>query len=199
MFGNSFTPREKKLALFLVVVLFLLGFALKKEKSSGSLEGQEEKFQALDLDTSQEKPLVETPGTLYVHVTGAVKKPGLYEFSDPVRVMDVIESAGGFTETADPDQLNLAAKVEDEARIHVPEKGPKEEGENQKSLVKDRVNINQASLQDLLGIPGVGEKTAQKIIDYREKSPFQKPEDLKEVPGIGERKYEEMKDYLSVY
>lgn len=198
MFGKPFSPREKKLAIFLTLALFLLGFYAKNHQVNPLSQEALDPEEALEIDTSKDQPL-ESPSTIYVHITGAVQSPGLYEFSDPVRVMDVIETAGGMTDQADPDQLNLAAKVQDEARIHVPSKSEAQASQEQSNREHGKININTATIQDLQKIPGVGEKTAQKIIEKRQESPYQKPEDLKDLPGIGEKKFEEMKDYVSVF
>ncbi len=62
-----------------------------------------------------------------------------------------------------------------------------------------KININSADLSELTKIPGVGEKTAQKILDYRANNSFSSIEDIKNVPGIGDKKFESMKDYISTY
>lgn len=201
MWNKPFSPREKKLAVFLALVLFLLAFYAKNSRQGPKDQEDFDPAQALEMDTSQDQPIEKTAGGTYVHITGAVKKPGLYEFSEAVRVMDVVNTAGGFTDQADPDQLNLAAKVQDEARIHVPSKNEKtQQAQGQSSAQnQDKININTASLEDLQKIPGVGEKTAQRILEQRQESPYQKIEDLKNLPGIGDKKFEEMKDYVSVF
>lgn len=199
MWNKPFSPREKKLAVFLALVLFLLGFYAKNSRQVLKSQEDFDPAQALEVDTSQDQPIEKTANGTYVHITGAVKKPGLYEFSEPVRVVDVVNTAGGFTDQADPDQLNLAARVQDEARIHVPSKGEASDQAQGQSLDQAKININTASLEDLQKIPGVGEKTAQRILDQRQESPYQKIEDLKNLPGIGEKKFEEMKDYVSVF
>lgn len=199
MWNKPFSPREKKLAVFVALVLFLLGFYAKNSRQALKPQEDFDPAQALEVDTSQDQPIEKTANGTYVHITGAVKKPGLYEFSEPVRVVDVVNTAGGFTDQADPDQLNLAARVQDEARIHVPSKGEVSDQAQGQSLDQAKININTASLEDLQKIPGVGEKTAQRILDQRQESPYQKIEDLKNLPGIGEKKFEEMKDYVSVF
>ena len=199
MWNKPFSPREKKLAVFLALVLFLLGFYAKNSRQAPKPQEDFDPAQALEVDTSQDQPIEKTANGTYVHITGAVKKPGLYEFSEPVRVVDVVNTAGGFTDQADPDQLNLAARVQDEARIHVPRTGEVSDQAQGQSINQGKININTASLEDLQKIPGVGEKTAQRILDQRQESPYQKIEDLKNLPGIGEKKFEEMKDYVSVF
>lgn len=63
----------------------------------------------------------------------------------------------------------------------------------------EKININSADSSELQKIPGIGEKTAQKIIDYRSNNPFSSIEDIKNIDGIGDKKFESMKEYISIY
>ena len=67
-----------------------------------------------------------------------------------------------------------------------------------KELPSGKININTASITELMKLPGVGEATAQKIIEYRKNNPFNKPEDIMNVKGIGEKKFEKMKPFITV-
>ena len=60
------------------------------------------------------------------------------------------------------------------------------------------ININTADASELMKLKGVGEKTAEKIIEYRVQTPFEKPEDIMNVKGIGEKKYENIKNSICV-
>lgn len=60
------------------------------------------------------------------------------------------------------------------------------------------ININTADAAELMKLKGVGEKTAEKIIEYRVQTPFEKPEDIMNVKGIGEKKFEDIKDNICV-
>lgn len=138
---------------------------------------------------------------IYTHITGEIKKPGVYKMKAGTRMDDLVKEAGGLTDEADINQINLSEKLVDEERIIVPSKrGASEEGIT--SAVIDaktkKININKASLSELMTLPGIGDKTAQKFIDYREQKKFKKIEDVMNIEGIGENKFKNIKDYISV-
>ena len=144
---------------------------------------------------------------LKVHVTGAVARPGLYELDANSRVADALEKAGGATPAADLSQINLAAKMADGQQLIVPEKGAappagaaaatggQSSGSGSAaSAASQPVNLNAATLDQLTDLDGIGPKTAQKILDYREANGgFKSIEELLEVPGIGPAKFEQIK------
>jgi competence protein ComEA len=144
---------------------------------------------------------------VYVHVGGAVHHPGLYEVPDGSRVFDAVQAAGGATDQADLDSLNLASKVKDGDKILVPARvepgadpppGGASAGGGAAS-VGGLINLNSATLEQLDSLPGVGPSTAQKIIDYRtQHGGFRSVDELMEVPGIGPAKFAELKDQVTV-
>ena len=140
-----------------------------------------------------------------VHISGAVKNPGILKINSSKRVVDALEMAGGATDDADLDRINLAAKLHDEEKIYIPKIGEVSNNEIS-SLVSSgensnagKININTADSTELQKIPGVGAKTAEKIINYRSQNSFSSIEDIKNVDGIGDKKFESMKDYISTY
>lgn len=154
---------------------------------------------------------------IIVHVAGAVEKNGIVKLKPNARIVDAIEAAGGLADGADLTEVNLAYTVQDGQKIYIPsveEKNTKEiinkiitEGggnvivgsieENSKSTGK--ININKATAIELMNIPGVGEVTAAKIIEYREtQGTFKTIEDIKNVSGIGDAKFNAMKEYITV-
>ncbi len=131
-----------------------------------------------------------------VYVCGAVNKPGVVLLSSTSRVVDAVNSCGGLLPTADAEKINLAQTIKDGMQITVPEKtvavGSNNSQENG-AKVADKVNINQANVEELTKVPGVGKATAQRIIDYRtQHGPFSSIEDLKKIKGIGKAKFEKM-------
>lgn len=144
----------------------------------------------------------EDPAYIKVHVAGEVTTPGMYELQTGDRTADALDKAGGPLPSADLDQVNLAAKLTDGQQIIVPGEGI--EGAAAMAAASPSasgsiININTATAAELTELDGVGEKTAQKIIDYREESGgFKSIEELLEVPGIGPAKFEAMRDRVGV-
>lgn len=166
-------------------------------------DGEVKVDRAFDTDSKDSLGTSDTEeGYIYVHITGEIKKPGVYKMKAGTRMDDLVKEAGGLTEDADIDLINLSEKLVDEERIIVPAKGASnntDETSHAASAVQTKkININTADLNELTSIPSVGEKTAQKIIDYREKKKFKKIEDIMNIEGIGENKFKNMKDYISV-
>lgn len=150
-----------------------------------------------DLGSFQEKEIIT------IHIAGAVKNPGVYEIRQGSRIYEVINIAGGASSTANLDAINLAEKItEDGKKIIVPEKimGPQNlAGTSSSNLSSNLININTADEKRLCELPGIGPKTAQKIIEYRTNfRTFNKIEDIKNVPGIGEGKFSQIKDLITV-
>lgn len=149
----------------------------------------------------QGKPLVlqpaPTPPPMRVHVSGAVVNPGVYEFPPDSRVEDAVQAAGGFGEGAAMDSINLAAILKDGAQIIVPQKN----GLAKRSTTVEaaRIDLNSATRAMLESLPGIGEVTAQKIVEYREQNGlFTSIEDIQKVAGIGPSVFEKIKDLIIV-
>ena len=153
-----------------------------------------------------------TVARLTVHVDGAVASPGVYVVEGELpRVNDAIVAAGGLAEGADTTELNLAAVVADGDKVHVPLEGegqltapPEPAGSSQASAQggttsSGLVNINKANVEELDALPGVGQSTAQAIVDDRDANgAFASIEDLMRVSGIGEKKFEKLKGQICV-
>lgn len=143
----------------------------------------------------EEKEVVEK---IKVHIVGEVNNPGLIELDAGCRVQDAIDLAGGLTQDADTSKTNLAYIVSDGEKIKIPSLYDEETEEITVNSSK-KVNINTASVSELQTIPGVGESTANAIVEYRTKSGrFMSIEDVQNVSGIGQSKFEKMKEFISV-
>ena len=146
--------------------------------------------------SQREKGAEASKAIVGVHVKGEVKNSGYYELEYGSRVKDAVKKAGGATENADTDAINLAMLLTDGQEIFVPEKSNNSSDGNTKN---SKVNINTANIYELCSLPGVGEPTAEKIIRYRKtKGSFASIEELKKVSGIGEEKYNDIKDFIAV-
>lgn len=134
------------------------------------------------------------PGVL-VHVSGAVVSPGVHELAGGSRVVTALAAAGGPLPEAHLDALNLAARVADGQRVHVPVDGEPVEWlgglDGQPAMPPPPVNVNSADTSELETLPGVGPTIAAAIVDDRERhGPFGSVDDLMRVRGIGPAKLE---------
>jgi competence protein ComEA len=150
-----------------------------------------------------------TAGLLYVDVSGAVRKPGLYRLPAGSRVADAIEAAGGPARHADLEPLNLAEPLTDGVKVDVAGKGDAatapvaSAGSVATGAVPSPsvpvVNINTADEPTLELIPGVGPVTANAILAYRNRiGRFSAIEQLLEVNGIGPATIENIRPYISI-
>jgi len=143
-----------------------------------------------------------------INIDGAVNSPGVYTLPDQSRVVDAVEAAGGLAENASSGSVNLAAEIEDGSHIYIPARNPSPEisrelegsavGISESGEMISLVNINQASLEALIGLPGIGPVTAEKIINFRKEQLFTRIEEIQKVPGIGPATFEQIKIFLTV-
>ena len=171
-----------------------------------------------DMPPREDMPLV------YIHVCGLVSTPGVYGLPAGSRVYEAIEAAGGFSEAAVPDYLNLAQVLEDGMKIQVPDRDQAEEwkarGLTQSGISmgggtagvqtsgrtgsgeggsKARVNLNTASREELMTLRGIGASRADDIIHYRQEfGGFKSIEDIMNVSGIKDAAFEKIKDSITV-
>lgn len=158
---------------------------------------------------------------IYVHIDGYVNNPGVYQLKENERTNVLIEKAGGLKNGYSIKNINLAAKLSDGDKVYIPsieeEKSLGNQNNNNVNTVgkhtnngnnsnnnvnitkNNKININTANVSELKQITGIGESTANKIIDYRENvGKFKKIEDIKEVKGIGESKFESLKNKITI-
>lgn len=192
------------------------GFVMVKGNSSVKIDTENGK--EISKDTGKETTIIGTTEikdkkavegkSIKVCIKGAVKKPGTVVLPENSRIEDVIKEAGGFTENAAQNYLNLADFIEDGAFIYIQTKNEEKANNSgstgaiglkidQKSSTK--ININSATATELDTLPGIGAATAEKIMEYRKsKGAFKKTEELKNVSGIGEGKFDKLKELIKV-
>lgn len=166
--------KVKKLIIPLVIIMMIvLGIIFSKDKEIPNIISPEQEIISSDV---------------VVEIKGEVKYPGLYQVSGDARIYDLIQIAGGFTAKADPDSVNLAAKIKDGTVIYV---------SGRQTSEKTKISLNHATLEELMTLNGIGEVKARNIIDYREKvGRFNTVDELKYVQGISENLFEQIKEYL---
>lgn len=184
--------RIKILILIVTLSIGLLG-CQKKDVEQLALELSE--ADEVDEQVEESTEHTEAAEQIFVYVCGAVNQEGVYELPSGSRVYEAIERAGGFREDADKSNVNQAEVLEDEARIYVPVIGEEvQEGANQDG----KININKASKEELMTLPGVGASRAESIIQYREEhGDFRQIEDIMQVSGIKEGLFEKIKDRIT--
>lgn len=163
--------------------------------------------------------------TVRVQVSGAVLEPGIYDVPASCRVEEAIAAAGGMTENADSERVNLVRKVRDGMQIRVPvqkvtrtsrtqrkkaqaksdlgesalgKSGGAKAGPGRNNSMMQIVRINSASVSELQQLPGIGPALAQRIVKTRNSGRFTSADDLLRVPGIGKAKLAKLRDYVEV-
>lgn len=149
----------------------------------------------------------------YVHICGAVRHPGVYPLSEGMRVFEVLELAGGFSDEADEQWLNQAETVSDGQRLYVYTKEEtaqlEAEGmtaaassaglDGQTDVPEQKININTADREVLMTLPGIGEAKADAIISYREDhGGFDSVEEIQNISGIKAAVFSKIKDRITV-
>jgi competence protein ComEA len=213
--------RQQYLIILLAgIILFGAGYRLAQTKERAA----ENNKPVLEQREAEEKTSHEN---LYVHVAGAVARPGVYQLPQGSRIIDAVQKAGPAADAA-LDSLKLAAPVTDGQTIYVPglldlqgaaQAGEPAAGGTGSAALPAKnvfappagsvpgssggagiVNINTADQSQLDTLPGIGPALAQRIIDYRElNGPFAAVEEIKNVSGIGDKKFEALKDMVTVY
>ena len=193
----SLSAKGAVIAVVLLLLVAVGGLLPKKEEAV-------EEIEAVVTTVLAEKTEVSTTqeAVIFVDIKGAVKNPGVYQMKVGDRVKDALDAAGGLTEEADSQKVNLAKRLEDQMVIVVPKVGEEAEeipaGATSKEEAKEgKVNINTATVEELKTLKGVGEKKAEAIIEYRKKNgSFKTKEDLMKVRGIGKKLFESFEERI---
>jgi len=137
---------------------------------------------------------VPPPSGLLVHVIGAVENPGLYRVPRGGRVYDAIAAAGGLSADADLTKLpNLAGRLKDGEQVKVAF------AKTTSGTVITRTNLNTATFDELMTVPGFTEAFAQDVIDYRTNfGGFQNTRELVDILGMSEAEYVIARRFLTL-
>lgn len=220
---NDFNKKNKILLIVIVAIVAIISYYFIFDRKEEWLNNQEQNLEIKEeiktndqIENNSNEQQLEKNENIIVHVSGAVNKEGIVELKNNSRIIDAIDKAGGLKDEADITNINLAYIIEDGMKIHIPSKEEKEstiivesnidsgtveqsneiKSNNNKKL---KININTATKTDLETLPGIGESTALKIIEYRkEKGKFKLIEDIKQVNGIGENKFNKIKELITV-
>jgi competence protein ComEA len=142
-------------------------------------------------------------GTAFVHVTGAVRRPGVYRLPPWARLDAALRRAGGATGRADLNGVNLAAKVSDGQQVVVPGRisgagpagGAAGAAATGPGAAGAPISLNTATVEQLDQLEGIGPTTAQKILDWRRQhGGFRSVDDLQQISGIGPKRFEALKE-----
>ena len=200
---------KKNIILLIILSTLVVLFTACTEKakliSAGETEQPEKAVTEEPADVESEQ--TETaPETVCVYVCGAVVSPGVYTLPAGSRRVDALEAAGGFAEDAARDYVNLAQTTGDGEQLYIPHEDeispglpestdPQARGSAQPSLV----NINTATKEELMTLPGIGESKASDIISDREKNgAFASIEDIKRIQGIKDGTYNRISSLITV-
>lgn len=224
LFGRKIKVKYLIIAVSAVVAsvtLCIIGFNIKHSSNSLIIE----KKTSAVMDTQKEKTTSKPKSSSYpadneitVYVVGCVKSPGLVKLNKGSLLNDAVNLAGGVTEEADVENINMAYKLEDNVMIRIKSKKQKsnepamdklpsgmevisgiDEGAKEENSSGTKININKATAQELDKLPGIGPSKAEDIIAYREKNGrFKKAEDIMSVPGIKQSLFNSIKDKITV-
>lgn len=207
---------NKKIQYLISAVIFIvLGIAYFVYQNQDNGSGGEY-FQMTDDCFTHEETTVSSPDAvqdkgnaekdeklIYVYVCGHVHNAGVYTFPAGSRRFLAVEAAGGVTKDGTTEFLEMAGVLSDGERIYVPSV---EETAEQEFLAAEAggvtnglVNINKASKEQLMSLPGIGESRAEQIIQYRETNGlFQDIRDIMKISGIKEAAFAKIKEYICV-
>ena len=194
----------KLIAAIIIAGLLLIGIQQNSPEESSIIPVQINAAENAENSISQPEIV---KNEIVVHVAGAVENPGVYTLTEGQRVEDALQKAG-LTDQADADALNRAALLNDGQKIVVPFTDEthtinQQENSSEHSLSTSeqnhKINLNQATITQLMDLPGIGEVKAGAIIQYRqEHGGFQSVEELLQVSGIGRAIYAQVADRVYV-
>ncbi len=220
--------RKKIISFFLIILVIVASYGSYYLYSTFDKVKADDKEETIVLEKDNKKDEEEVNEIVYCYfdIKGEIKKPGVYKIDCNKRVVDAIKESGGLTKNADTSLINLSKKITDSMVIKIYSKSDikkyseiKQKEEKLEELCKNDninndacisnkpkttennsslVNINKASIEELMQLPGVGESKAKAIIEYRNKTPFKSIEDIKNVSGIGTALYDKIKENITI-
>ncbi|MCR5785609.1 MAG: helix-hairpin-helix domain-containing protein [Eubacterium sp.] len=184
--------------LWIIPALFLTGIlsACEGKGTIAAVAKAEETVYAASDEEDEEDAAAE----IVIYITGEVNNPGVYKLKEGDRIYQAVDMAGGMTKEAADGAINLAEYLTDGMQITVTSQQEYEAQEEAKSEEESGlVNLNTASKEQLMTLPGIGEAKADLIISYREnQGSFASVEDIKNISGIKDGVYNRIKDYICV-
>ena len=180
----------RRYGIVLLILAMMLSLTACKAKGN-------ETFDLVSIDTQEEaKSSKETNADIYVYVCGAVVQEGVYKLPAGSRIYEAVEMAGGFREDAAKSVVNQTEVLVDEARVYVPTFAEVVAGEAEND---GKINLNKATKEELMTLPGVGASRAESIIQYRnENGGFKSIDEIMLISGIKEGLFEKIKDLIKV-
>ncbi len=191
--------------IFLIMFLTILLTSCKKDSDiefGKNIETEAEEVVTKSLTKESESATVTLEEYIDVFISGCVNNPDVYTLKKGSIIKDAVEMAGGFSENACRDYVNLAKKLESGEHIIIPSQD--EAGSLKPIQVEDAlsgsslVNINKASKEELMSLPGIGERKAEAIIKYRNSKSFSNIEDIMNISGIKEAAFNKIKDKICI-
>lgn len=209
---------KRKVIIFVFILVILLGLGYYY------FIYQEDDNEVIVNDEVSENDGVINDNIIIVDIKGYVNKPGVYSFneSDNARINDLINKAGGLIKDADTSMINLSKRLEDEMiiivysktevanytktqdnlkkKLELCEKKLKNDAciKEKEEVSNNKININEASIDELKTLSGIGDAKAKAIIEYRKKSKFKSIDDIMNVEGIGESLFASIKESITV-
>ncbi len=183
---------KKRLAVIVLIMITVL--------SGCRTAARTDRFEAQSSSAKESLPSSSEQASVFVYICGEVVRPGVYEMDSTDRVKDVIARAGGLTEEADAGAVNQALLLKDQEKIMVPSRNDARAAGGAASAVENGLlDINRATKEQFIALPGIGEIKANAIISYREKTGgFKSVDELLKVEGISSGIFNKIKDSISV-
>lgn len=163
------------------------------------------KIDTIDTVSQENQKMAPSEPLIPVYLVGAVQNPGIYQVQIGSYLYELIEAAGGLSDEAAAEEIDLALKIEKNGRIDIPTRQEyKQDPAGAREVVTEnktdqRVSINQATLEELDTLPGIGPATAKAILDYRTRNGlFKTLNDLLKVPGIKQSRLDAIMDLIKL-